>query len=62
MQRAELEHKPGAPLPWDQTRNEVFGLIVELFEEGPAQGAFQVGHPALAGMMLPARAGHRDPR
>jgi AcrR family transcriptional regulator len=52
IQRAELEQKPGTPLPWDQTRAEVLRLIIELFEEGRALGAFHVRDPELAGMML----------
>jgi AcrR family transcriptional regulator len=52
IQRAELEQKPGAPLPWDQTRAEALRLIIELFEQGRAWGAFDVRDPELAGMML----------
>jgi AcrR family transcriptional regulator len=52
IQRAELAHEADTPFLWEEARAEVLRLIIRLFDEGRACGAFEVRDPELAAMML----------
>jgi AcrR family transcriptional regulator len=52
IQRAELVRGLGPGSPWQRPRNEVFRLVLELFESGNRHGEFRVRDPELAMLMV----------
>lgn len=52
IQRAEVLSDSGVTFPWQPTRAEVLRLVLDLFEEARAAGAFAVRDPDLAVLML----------
>jgi AcrR family transcriptional regulator len=52
IQRAELVRGLGPGSPWQRPRNEIFRLVLELFDSGQRQGEFRVCDPELAMHML----------
>jgi AcrR family transcriptional regulator len=52
IQRAELVRGLGPGFPWQRPRNEIFRLVLDLFEFGKQRGEFSVREPELAMHML----------
>jgi AcrR family transcriptional regulator len=52
IQRAEFTRPAGTAFPWQKTRDELHRLVLDLFEEGKAQGDVAVRDPELAVLML----------
>jgi AcrR family transcriptional regulator len=52
IQRAEIMRPAGAPLPWQETRQELVQVILDLFDRGRKEGEFAVAEPDLAVLLL----------
>ena len=52
IQHAEALHRPPAPFPWAEARKEAVGLVRQVLDEGRRAGAFDVGDPDLAALLL----------
>jgi AcrR family transcriptional regulator len=52
IQLAEVMLRPGTTFPWQQTRDELLRLVLELFEEGRIRGEFEIQDPELSALML----------
>jgi AcrR family transcriptional regulator len=50
IQRAEVIQ--GHNMPWQKARDELFKVVLRLFEEGREQGEFAVADPELGALML----------
>jgi AcrR family transcriptional regulator len=52
IQRAEVLRTPGRAFPWQKARDELFHLVLDLFEEAKVQSEFQIADAELMARML----------
>ncbi len=52
IQHAEAMQRPGTRFPWQQARNHSRDVILAVFEQGKATGAFAIDDPDMAVMLL----------
>jgi len=52
IQRAELQRGLAPGVVWQTARNQLFRLVLDLFNEGKARGEFAVRDPEMAMMLL----------
>lgn len=52
IQRAEIRRELGEAFPWQEARDETLRLVQDSFEQGGAEGEFNVRRPELAALML----------
>jgi hypothetical protein len=52
IQRAEVMRGSGPEFPWKETREEYNRLVLDIFQEGKAEGEFGVRDPELDVLML----------
>src|SRR5205085_2428257 len=52
IQRAEVLQGPGGKFPWQETRDELIHMLLDLFKEAKARGEFSVRDPEIMVLML----------